>query len=371
MCEVCPKVYHFECSGLDSKDADFVCPWHACTACQVDLRTTAAGGAGFYCVNCTASHCAPCAAASGLAVATVYASPAAVPSAEAFAALRRNGYTLAHPSDTLYVCGACQENTDAVVGDLLGLPMDEALNVKRDVPLAHRKLTHQPVGLAAPAAPAAATAMDVDGGSSDANGGGGGEEEAAAQAEAGRAAAAVPAVRDFLAGANGHQPVAMARRGWLLLPQVCTCSRPAPVYGMQAHPCACAPAASSPQVRCCQDRAPVPPSLPSSPDAHLRSPAHQLRHPYVGRRARRFLPNAGLSDGTIVGYLPARHNKGMATWHCVHDDGDRCAPWPDWKCPFYLCICSHPGTSILVRRRQVRAMPYRSPDLALTRPPPR
>jgi hypothetical protein len=221
MCEICPKVFHFECSGLADKDADFVCPWHACSACHADLRNAAAG-AGFYCVQCTASHCAPCAAARGLTVATAHASPWAVPSAATFAALQRNGFHLSHPGDTLYVCSACQSDSDAHVVELLGLRADAALNVRRDVPLAHKKLVPPPD---APALPAAAAATDANGGSSS-GGSGDGEEEAAAaalRAEAARAAAEVPAVRDFLAAgsASGPQaPAAMARRGWALLPQV-------------------------------------------------------------------------------------------------------------------------------------------------------
>ena len=42
----------------------------------------------------------------------------------------------------------------------------------------------------------------------------------------------------------------------------------------------------------------------------------------MGQRTRRFFPRQVYSDGTIVGYLPAKLNEGLALFHCVHDDGD-------------------------------------------------
>jgi hypothetical protein len=42
----------------------------------------------------------------------------------------------------------------------------------------------------------------------------------------------------------------------------------------------------------------------------------------IGRRARRFFPGYGRSDGVIVAYLPPERNEGLALWHMEHDDGD-------------------------------------------------
>lgn len=43
----------------------------------------------------------------------------------------------------------------------------------------------------------------------------------------------------------------------------------------------------------------------------------------IGLRVRRFFPNYGRSDGTIVAYLPPEVNDGVCLWHVLHDDGDR------------------------------------------------
>ena len=48
----------------------------------------------------------------------------------------------------------------------------------------------------------------------------------------------------------------------------------------------------------------------------------QIAQAFVGQRTRRFFPRNIYSDGTIVGYLPAKLNEGLALFHCVHDDGD-------------------------------------------------
>ena len=42
----------------------------------------------------------------------------------------------------------------------------------------------------------------------------------------------------------------------------------------------------------------------------------------IGKEARRFFEDYGLSDGVIVAYLPAELNEGLALWHMEHDDGD-------------------------------------------------
>lgn len=42
----------------------------------------------------------------------------------------------------------------------------------------------------------------------------------------------------------------------------------------------------------------------------------------IGKEARRFFEDYGLSDGVIVAYLPADLNEGLALWHMEHDDGD-------------------------------------------------
>ena len=37
---------------------------------------------------------------------------------------------------------------------------------------------------------------------------------------------------------------------------------------------------------------------------------------------RRFFEGHGISDGTIVGFLPSHLNEGVRLWHLEHDDGD-------------------------------------------------
>lgn len=39
---------------------------------------------------------------------------------------------------------------------------------------------------------------------------------------------------------------------------------------------------------------------------------------YIGLPLRRFFPGHGLSDGIIVGYLPASRNEGMELWRMEH-----------------------------------------------------
>jgi hypothetical protein len=43
----------------------------------------------------------------------------------------------------------------------------------------------------------------------------------------------------------------------------------------------------------------------------------------IGMRVRRFFPQFGKSDGTIVAYLSPEANEGECLWHVLHDDGDR------------------------------------------------
>jgi hypothetical protein len=42
----------------------------------------------------------------------------------------------------------------------------------------------------------------------------------------------------------------------------------------------------------------------------------------IGLPCRRFFSGCG-NDGTVLAYLPADKNEGMALWHVVHNDGDQ------------------------------------------------
>ena len=61
--------------------------------------------------------------------------------------------------------------------------------------------------------------------------------------------------------------------------------------------------------------------LQTAPEGRERPPWRTEGHPYIGRRARRFFPSFGASDGRIVGYLPAE-NDDPAYWHMEHGDDD-------------------------------------------------
>ena len=71
VCDVCPKVYHLQCSGLKSPDDDFICPWHQCNQCSKDLMTL---GPSFSCMCCSQSHCLSCANKLGITYETLYKS---------------------------------------------------------------------------------------------------------------------------------------------------------------------------------------------------------------------------------------------------------------------------------------------------------
>ena len=43
---------------------------------------------------------------------------------------------------------------------------------------------------------------------------------------------------------------------------------------------------------------------------------------YMRIRVRRFFRSYGFSDATVVGFMPAKSNDGIALWHLVHDDAD-------------------------------------------------
>lgn len=73
VCDVCPKVYHLQCSGLKSPDDDFICPWHRCNQCSKDLLTI---GPSFSCMCCSQSHCLSCANKQGITYDTLYKSNA-------------------------------------------------------------------------------------------------------------------------------------------------------------------------------------------------------------------------------------------------------------------------------------------------------
>ena len=59
-----------------------------------------------------------------------------------FANLRKNGFQLNHPDSRLYVCPQCIPNTDVAVATTMGYDTSSfhVMNVKRDVPMAHKKL---------------------------------------------------------------------------------------------------------------------------------------------------------------------------------------------------------------------------------------
>ena len=59
-----------------------------------------------------------------------------------FANLRKNGFQLNHPDSRLYVCPQCIPNTDVAVATVMGYDTScfHVMNVKRDVPMAHKKL---------------------------------------------------------------------------------------------------------------------------------------------------------------------------------------------------------------------------------------
>mmetsp|Transcript_39279 Transcript_39279/g.47858 ORF Transcript_39279/g.47858 Transcript_39279/m.47858 type:complete len:181 (+) Transcript_39279:818-1360(+) len=60
-CLVCPRVYHFKCSGAKIRPATraWYCPWHACATCL--RKSSAAGGTLFHCVSCPLAYCFDCA----------------------------------------------------------------------------------------------------------------------------------------------------------------------------------------------------------------------------------------------------------------------------------------------------------------------
>ena len=263
-CDVCPKVYHLQCSGLDDPNADFVCPWHSCNRCCKDLSTTAAKG--LYCVACTTSYCFHCAEEVGINEKTLYSTTAAIPVPDAFRVLRRNGFLLNNSDSRLYVCADCTSSTDGSVAHLYGFNEGTAMNVKRDLAIAHKKLTDRAIVTDGGAAAVLdSPSKNNSRSTSDAKVR---AEDAAdlGMSEAVLRAQEVPAVRDFLGDLTRRSATMMKRQGWVLLPQV--------------------------------------------------------RHELVGQRTRRFFPRQGHSDGSIVGYLPARLNEGLALLHCVHDDGD-------------------------------------------------
>jgi hypothetical protein len=46
--------------------------------------------------------------------------------------------------------------------------------------------------------------------------------------------------------------------------------------------------------------------------------AYRKQLEFIGLPLRRFFPGHGLSDGIIVGYLPATRNEGMELWRMEH-----------------------------------------------------
>jgi hypothetical protein len=46
--------------------------------------------------------------------------------------------------------------------------------------------------------------------------------------------------------------------------------------------------------------------------------AYRKQLEFIGLPLRRFFPGHGLSDGIIVGYLPASRNEGMELWRMEH-----------------------------------------------------
>ena len=161
-----------------------------------------------------------------------------------FANLRKNGFQLNHPDSRLYVCPRCVPNTDATGASIMGYPNDcfHTMNVKRDVPMAHKKLLPSKVAKSATstaviaASSAAATAVPTRDEehamqlSSPQQGSGGGNDDlvhvaAGAGAGAGasggaskdlsivQAAQEIPVVRDFLADKTRRSASLMGRKG--------------------------------------------------------------------------------------------------------------------------------------------------------------
>jgi len=59
-CMVCPRVYHFKCSGdrHRPKTRQWYCPWHKCVTCK--RKASNVGGTLFHCVSCPLTYCFDC-----------------------------------------------------------------------------------------------------------------------------------------------------------------------------------------------------------------------------------------------------------------------------------------------------------------------
>ena len=148
-----------------------------------------------------------------------------------FASLRKNGFQLNNPDSRLYVCPQCVPNTDVAVASMMGYENTSfhVMNVKRDVPMAHKKLLPSKVAKSAATAGSATTAavttrdngnamqlsspQQDNGGHVDAADGAAGAEGASKDLAIVQAAQEIPVVRDFLADKTRRSASLMGRKG--------------------------------------------------------------------------------------------------------------------------------------------------------------
>ena len=148
-----------------------------------------------------------------------------------FASLRKHGFQLNHPDSRLYVCPRCVNNTDAAVASILGYQSNcfHAMNVKRDVPMAHKKLLPSKVAKSVTSAAVTDAAAAAGGSkreevhamqlSSPQQGSGGTDDAVDGAAGANKdlatvqAAQEIPVVKDFLADKTRRSASLMGRKG--------------------------------------------------------------------------------------------------------------------------------------------------------------